>query len=94
MMMTCQWCDSPNIIESTNTVYWELPDGTKSIEIKETPCVVCQDCCMTYQTDEIISAIEEQLFLINTKELEKTVAYLKLMQHPRLLKRNYFDFSL
>ncbi len=37
--MNCMWCDSTEA-ESLNTVYWELPDGTKAIEIQETPCVL------------------------------------------------------
>ncbi len=28
--MNCMWCDSTEAKESLNTVYWELPDGTKS----------------------------------------------------------------
>lgn len=32
--MNCMWCDSTEAKESLNTVYWELPDGTKAIEIK------------------------------------------------------------
>ncbi|WP_028403208.1 YokU family protein [Ectobacillus panaciterrae] len=92
--MRCQWCESVNVIETTNTVYWELPDGTKAIEIIETPCVECQDCSIAYQTDATVTAIEEQLFLIDTKRLEKTITYGQLLQQPRLLKRNYFDFSV
>lgn len=91
--MTCQWCESVNVVETTNAVYWELPDGMKAIEIKETPCIECQDCNITYQTDEIVNVIEEQLFLINTKLLEKTLLFQELLQQPRLLKRNYFDFA-
>ncbi len=34
--MNCMWCDSTEAKESLNTVYWELPDGTKAIEIQET----------------------------------------------------------
>lgn len=92
-MKTCQWCESVNIVETTNTVYWELPDGTKAIEIRETPCIECHECHITYQTDETVNVIEEQLFLINTKLLEKTLRFVELLQQPRLLKRNYFDFS-
>jgi uncharacterized YokU family protein len=92
-MKTCQWCESVNIVETTNTVYWELPDGTKAIEISETPCIECRECHITYQTDETVNVIEEQLFLINTKLLEKTLRFVELLQQPRLLKRNYFDFS-
>ena len=39
--MNCMWCDSTEAKESLNTVYWELPDGTKAIEIQETPCISC-----------------------------------------------------
>ena len=92
-MMICHWCESVNTIETTNTVYWELPDGTKAVEIKETPCIQCMDCHITYQTDATVNAIEDQLFLINTKILEKTLSYQELMLQPKLLKRNYFDFS-
>lgn len=92
-MMKCQWCESANIVESTNTVYWELPDGTKAIEIKETPCIICLDCKITYQIDDTVSAIEEQLYLIDTKLLGKSTSYNGLIEQERLLKRNYFDFS-
>jgi YgiT-type zinc finger domain-containing protein len=34
--MTCEWCGAEATIGS-GTVYWELPDGTRAIEIKETP---------------------------------------------------------
>jgi uncharacterized YokU family protein len=48
---------------------------------------------MEYQTEETVKKIEDQLFLINTKQLEKQLTYAELMAKPRLLKRNYFDFS-
>ncbi|WVE39759.1 YokU family protein, partial [Priestia megaterium] len=51
------------------------------------------ECGITYQTDETVGHIEDQLFLINTSALEKSVTYEQLMSLPRLLKRNYFDFS-
>jgi uncharacterized YokU family protein len=91
--LKCQWCESYEAKETEATVYWELPDGTKAIEIKETPSITCSECGITYQTDETVGHIEDQLFLINTSALEKSVMYEQLMSLPRLLKRNYFDFS-
>lgn len=93
MQKVCDWCESDQIFNDKQSVYWELQDGTKAIEILETPAIVCKDCGMIYQEESIIRAIEDQLFLINTKQLDKTISYEKLMEQPRLLKRNYFDFS-
>ena len=47
MSHSCEWCDSTNINEITDSVYWELPDGTRAIEITETPAVACSECAMT-----------------------------------------------
>lgn len=92
-MVICSWCGSDQASESVNTVHWELPDGTQSITITETPCVACQECGIQYQTDMIVKEIEDQLFLISTTELGRELSYKELMEIPRLLKRNYFDFS-
>ncbi|KAF0818647.1 MULTISPECIES: YokU family protein [unclassified Cytobacillus] len=89
----CAWCESQNINASSETVYWELPDGTRAIQIHETPSVTCRDCNMVYQSDELVKSIEDQLFLIDVKKIGKEINYEKLMEQPRLLKRNYFDFS-
>jgi uncharacterized YokU family protein len=89
----CAWCESQNINESSETVYWELPDGTRAIQINETPSISCRDCDMVYQSDELVKSIEDQLFLIDVKKIGKEINYEKLMEQPRLLKRNYFDFS-
>lgn len=91
--MKCNWCESLKATSSSGTVYWELPDGTKAVTITETPSVTCEDCGMEYQEDSVVKEIEDQLFLINTKELESELSYKELMGKPRLLKRNYFDFS-
>lgn len=91
--MICNWCESPKATASTGTVYWELPDGTKAVTITNTPSIVCGGCGMEYQEDSTVKEIEDQLFLINTRELEAELSYEKLMGKPRLLKRNYFDFS-
>lgn len=90
--MKCDWCESQNIIKSFETVYWELPDGTRAIEIKDTPTICCQDCQISYQHDHIIKEIEDQLFLVDTKGIPKSIPYIELMKLPRLLKKNYFDF--
>jgi len=91
--MKCDWCESERILISSDTVYWELPDGTRAIEIQETPTIICQDCQISYQMEQIIKEVEDQLFLIDTKKLPKTLLYTDLMKIPRLLKRNYFDFN-
>jgi uncharacterized YokU family protein len=92
MGLVCEWCGSA-AKNGENIVYWELPDGTRAIQIIETPAVVCDDCNMVYQTDEITKEIENQLFLIDTKKIGNSISYKELMSLPRLLKRNYFDFS-
>ena len=92
MGLLCEWCGK-EAQEGENTVFWELPDGTRAIQITETPAVECEDCKMIYQTDEVTKEIEDQLFLIDTKKIGKSISYKELMALPRLLKRNYFDFS-
>lgn len=88
----CHWCNSHRITHELASVYWELPDGTRAIEIRETPTIFCYECNMNYQDEEIVREIENQLFLIDTKELAMKINYQNLMEIPRLLKRNYFDF--
>lgn len=90
--MNCEWCDESKVEEITCTVYWELPDGTRAIEITETPGMKCSSCGMEYQTEDTIEALEEQLLLIDTSKLGKEVSYESLMAQPKLLKRNYFKF--
>lgn len=91
--MKCQWCDSVKITLCSDTVYWELPDGTRAIEIKETPTYICGDCQINYQSDSIVKEIEDQLLLIDTTQIHSnSITYKELMKIPRLLKRNYFDF--
>lgn len=93
MQNRCAWCESNNIAEGRETVYWELPDGTRAIQINETPSTVCKDCNMVYQSEDLVKEIEDQLFLIDTKQIGKEISYAQLMEQPRLLKRNYFDFT-
>ncbi|WML47853.1 YokU family protein [Neobacillus sp. PS3-34] len=93
MEAQCEWCGSPYFNVENKKVFWELPDGSRAIEIKDTPTICCTECEMAYQSTEVVKAIEDQLFLINTKVIEKTITYKELMEQPRLLKRNYFDFS-
>ncbi|WVE39887.1 YokU family protein, partial [Priestia megaterium] len=28
MTVQCAWCEEEKAVETTNTAYWELPDGT------------------------------------------------------------------
>jgi uncharacterized YokU family protein len=88
----CDWCNADASIDR-GTVYWELPDGTRAIQITNTPTVVCPSCEMHYQTNELTKEIEDQLFLVDIKQIGSTINFEELMKLPRLLKRNYFDFS-
>ncbi|MEH6942118.1 YokU family protein [Bacillus sp. JJ722] len=87
------WCEQAGIREIEASVYWELPDGTKAIEIVAVPSYYCHNCQATYQTDQRVKEIENQLFIIDTKNIEKVISFQDLMNKPRLLKRNYFDFD-
>lgn len=91
-MMNCLWCEAEGAKIEKNTVYWELPDGTRSIEITETPCVKCENCLMEYQEEDVITNIEDQLLLIDTNKIDDSISFQHLMKQPRLLKRNYFNF--
>lgn len=88
--MKCLWCEKDAAIETKSTVFWELPDGTQSLEIRETPTIYCSQCQMEYLTDEMTEELEDHLLLINTKQLPGSIYFEKLMEIPRLLKRNYF----
>lgn len=92
MSKTCEWCENGTVEEIKQSVFWELPEGTKAIEITGTPSVYCQNCNMTYQTEKMVKNIEDQLFLINRKQLNDVVSYADLMDMERILKKNYFDF--
>ncbi|MEY2195783.1 YokU family protein [Neobacillus sp. BF23-41] len=93
METVCEWCSSTNVESVTTSVFWELPDGTRAIEISETPTFSCPDCAMIYQSEPIVKEIENQLYLIDCKLIGKVVSFEELMAVPRLLKKNYFDFS-
>jgi len=93
LKIECEWCNSSNVVRLTDSVFWELPDGTRAIEITETPTHSCTDCKMIYQSEAIVKEIENQLYLIDCKQLGKVVSFEELMAIPRLLKKNYFDFS-
>lgn len=90
--MQCMWCESKQATDATMTSYWELPDGTRAIEIKAIPSVQCPDCGMQYQEESLIEEIEDQLMLIDTKPLPNSMDYKELMEVPRFLKKNYFKF--
>jgi uncharacterized YokU family protein len=90
--MRCEWCEGKARI-SESSVYWELPDGSRAIEITKTPAIICIECEMVYQEEKVIKEIEDQLFLVDTRQIGSTISFKELMELPRLLKRNYFDFS-
>ncbi|WP_227938232.1 YokU family protein [Alkalihalobacillus deserti] len=90
--MKCEWCEEDGAKVISCTVYWELPDGSRAIEITETPGIYCKSCGMEYQTESTIIQLEDQLMIIDTKNLEKTITYTQLMAQPKLLKHNYFRF--
>ncbi|MGS2776401.1 YokU family protein [Robertmurraya sp. GLU-23] len=92
MDIRCEWCDGKARINESS-VYWELPDGSRAIEITETPAIICMECEMVYQEEKVIKEIEDQLFLVDTRQIGSTISFKELMELPRLLKRNYFDFS-
>lgn len=90
--MRCEWCKG-KASTCEGSVYWELPDGSRAIEITKTPSIICKECEMVYQEDKVIKEIEDQLFLVDTRQIDSTISFKELMELPRLLKRNYFDFS-
>ncbi|WP_096199662.1 YokU family protein [Bacillus sp. FJAT-45350] len=90
--MRCEWCKSKNVSQTNKPAYWELPDGTKALQINQIPSILCNSCKMNYIEERIVTEIEDQLFLIDTKELPHTIGYKELMDRPRLLKKNYFNF--
>ncbi|MGM9925149.1 MAG: YokU family protein [Bacillus sp. (in: firmicutes)] len=87
------WCEQQDVKAVQHSVYWELPDGTKAIEITDVPSFQCVHCGAIYQSDDMVKEIENQLFIIDTKSMEKKLSYEELMNKPKLLKRNYFDFD-
>jgi uncharacterized YokU family protein len=91
MDIYCEWCGG-KATKGEVTVYWELPDGSRAIEIAATPAIFCKECNMVYQTEDVIKEIEDQLFLVDTKKISSSISFKELLELPRLLKRNYFDF--
>jgi uncharacterized YokU family protein len=91
MDIYCEWCGG-KASKGEGIVYWELPDGSRAIEITGTPVVICKECDMVYQTYEVTKEIEDQLILVDKKVINNTISYKELMELPRVLKRNYFDF--
>ncbi len=68
-MKPCEWCGNQKASASQAAVYWELPDGTRAIEITETPAFACSSCGMTYQEEAVIAEIENQLFFSRCKKI-------------------------
>ena len=61
-MTFCEWCEGNNITIGTSSVYWELPDGSRAIEITATPAVICKECDMVYQTEKLTKEIEDRFW--------------------------------
>ncbi len=93
MTEACHWCETPGVQTVKESVFWELPDGSSAIEIQSVPSRRCTACSAVYQDDETVKGIENHLFIIDTSKLERILTYEELMAKPKLLKRNYFDFS-
>ncbi|WP_026689576.1 YokU family protein [Alteribacter aurantiacus] len=91
--MKCKWCELDHAIHSLESAYWELPDGSRAVEITQVPSVKCPDCDMVYIEEEKISDIEDQFMLIDTKKLDMSFSYQTLMSQPKFLKKNYFNFD-
>jgi uncharacterized YokU family protein len=91
-IMRCEWCEDQKAIKIKNTVYWELPDGSRAIEVVDTPAVKCDKCTMEYQEEDTINQLEDQLLLIDTSKIGSSITFNSLMKQPRLLKKNYFRF--
>ncbi len=68
-MKPCEWCGNQKASACQSAVYWELPDGTRAIEITDTPAFACSSCGMTYQEEAVIGEIENQLFLVDAKKI-------------------------
>ncbi|PYZ94598.1 YokU family protein [Salipaludibacillus keqinensis] len=91
--MQCKWCNSVNAFDSLEPAYWELPDGTRAVEMKDVPSIKCPDCDMVYIEEDMIEKIETHLMLINTKNLGATFTFKEFMDQPTLLKKNYFALN-
>ena len=91
-METCPWCEVGELSSVTDTVYWELPDGTRAVEIAETPSFYCDNCRALFQSDEIVKEIEDQLYLIDPKQLGNQTTFKELLKMKRLLKKTNIDF--
>ncbi|MCE7793227.1 YokU family protein [Salipaludibacillus sp. CUR1] len=88
--MQCKWCQSEQAVESLEPAYWELPDGTRAVEIQKVPSIKCPDCQIVYIEEDQIEKIETQFMLIDTKKLGAKFTFKELMEQPTLLKKNYF----
>ncbi|PLT28722.1 YokU family protein [Peribacillus deserti] len=92
MNAECVWCNEGGVIVINDDVYWELPDSSRAIEITETPSLFCGGCSAVYLEAKLAAEIENQLFLIDRKQLGSSISFSQLMALPKLLKKNYFSF--
>ncbi|MBM7692527.1 putative YokU family protein [Peribacillus deserti] len=93
MSSECVWCNERSIVDIEDQVYWELPDGSRSIEITATPSLFCSSCHAVYLDEKLAADLEDQLFLIDRNELSSSISFSKLMALPKMLKKNYFNFK-
>lgn len=91
--MTCEWCVEGNVRIQNMPVYWELPDGSRAIEISDTPTCICEQCGMEYQEEMLIKKLENHLYLVDFKKIPASISYEELINLPKILKKNYFDFT-
>ncbi|MGD6966690.1 YokU family protein [Rossellomorea vietnamensis] len=89
----CEWCGEEEAYRSRGPVFWELPDGSRAIEITGTPQVFCSGCGIVFTEEAVTIELEDQLLLIDTKPLGEKISYRDLMKIERKLKRNYFRFD-
>jgi uncharacterized YokU family protein len=87
--MECLWCEEDGAEIHLTTVQWQLPDGSRSIELTDVPSVKCSLCGADYQEEDVVEKIETQLLLVEGKHLPFSMKYEDFMKMPRCLKRNY-----
>ncbi|MFA9560286.1 YokU family protein [Evansella sp. AB-rgal1] len=90
--MTCKWCESKEAEKTYDSAFWELPCGTRAVEITDVPSTKCPSCNIVYIDETLIDEMEDHFMLIDTKNLPKKFTFGEFMEKPRMLKRNYFKF--
>ncbi|SEN69379.1 YokU family protein [Lihuaxuella thermophila] len=81
--MECVWCGKDQIEESKQDCYWVLPDGKRSVQIRQIPAVHCESCGL-YITEEMNQKVEELLYLSELSQLPDTFTYEELVNAPKI----------